>query len=119
MKVVKMILKVALLPVIAVLWVVDLLANMLLTVGSYVLGPLMFFILCCGIYTVVKQLWNQTLLLALMEGLRRTACSIKEWLPPWLGGSQARYKYYIKRLRRNEYELPWISNIVKKSADRS
>ena len=68
MKVVKMILKVALLPVIAVLWVADLLANMLLTVGSYVLGPLMFFILFCGIYTVVKQLWNQTLLLALIEG---------------------------------------------------
>ena len=68
MKVVKMILKVALLPVIAVLWVVDLLANMLLTVGSYVIGPLMFFIFCCGIYTVVKQLWNQTLLLALIEG---------------------------------------------------
>ena len=68
MKVVKMILKVALLPVIAVLWVADLLANMILTVGSYVLGPLMFFILFCGIYTVVKQLWNQTLLLALIEG---------------------------------------------------
>lgn len=68
MKVVKMILKVALLPVIAVLWVADLLANILLTVGSYVLGPLMFFILFCGIYTVVKQLWNQTLLLALIEG---------------------------------------------------
>lgn len=68
MKVVKMILKVALLPMIAVVWVVDLLANMLLTVGSYVLGPLMFFILICGIYTVVKQLWNQTLLLALIEG---------------------------------------------------
>ena len=68
MKVVKMILKVALLPVIAVLCVADLLANMLLTVGSYVLGPLMFFILFCSIYTVVKQLWNQTLLLALIEG---------------------------------------------------
>ena len=68
MKVVKLILKVALLPVIAVLWVANLLVNMLLTVGSYVLGPLMFFILFCGIYTVVKQLWNQTLLLALVEG---------------------------------------------------
>ena len=68
MKVVKLILKVALLPAIAVLWMADLLANMLLTVGSYVLGPLMFFILFCGIYTVVKQLWNQTLLLALIEG---------------------------------------------------
>lgn len=68
MKVVKLILKVVLLPVIAVLWVADLLANMLLTVGSYVLGPLMFFILFCGIYTVAKQLWNQTLLLALIEG---------------------------------------------------
>lgn len=68
MKAVKMIMKVVLLPVIAVLWVVDVLANLLLTLGSYVIGPLMFFILCCGIYTVVKQLWNQTLLLALMEG---------------------------------------------------
>lgn len=68
MKAVKMIMKVVLLPLIAVLWVVDVLANLILTLGSYVIGPLMFFILCCGIYTVVKQLWNQTLLLALMEG---------------------------------------------------
>lgn len=68
MKVVKMIMKVVLFPLIAVLWVVDVLANLLLTLGSYVLGPLMFFILCCGIYTVVKQLWDQTLLLTLMEG---------------------------------------------------
>ena len=68
MKAVKMIMKVVLFPLIAVLWVVDVLANLLLTLGSYVLGPLMFFILCCGIYTVVKQLWDQTLLLTLMEG---------------------------------------------------
>lgn len=68
MKVVKMIMKVVLFPLIAVLWVVDVLANLLLTLGSYVLGPLMFFILCCGIYTVVKQLWDQTLLLTPMEG---------------------------------------------------
>ena len=68
MKVVKMIMKVVLFPLIAVLWAVDVLANLLLTLGSYVLGPLMFFILCCGIYTVVKQLWDQTLLLTLMEG---------------------------------------------------
>ena len=68
MKVVKMIMKVVLFPLTAVLWVVDVLANLLLTLGSYVLGPLMFFILCCGIYTVVKQLWDQTLLLTLMEG---------------------------------------------------
>ena len=68
MKAVKRIMKVVLLPLIAVLWVVDVLANLILTLGSYVIGPLMFFILCCGIYTVVKQLWNQTLLLALMEG---------------------------------------------------
>lgn len=69
MKAVKTIMRVVLLPLIAVLWVVDVLANLLLTLGSYVLGPLMFFIFCCGIYTVVKQLWNQTLLLALMEGV--------------------------------------------------
>lgn len=68
MKAVKMIMRVVLLPLIAVLWVVDVLANLLLTLGSYVIGALMFFILCCGIYTVVKQLWNQTLLLILMEG---------------------------------------------------
>lgn len=68
MKAVKMIMRVVPLPLIAVLWVVDVLANLLLTLGSYVIGPLMFFILCCGIYTVVKQLWNQTLLLILMEG---------------------------------------------------
>ena len=68
MKAVKMIMKVVLLPLIAVLWVVDVLENLILNLVSYVIGQLMFFILCCGIYTVVKQLWNQTLLLALMEG---------------------------------------------------
>lgn len=43
MKAVKMIMRVVLLPLIAVLWVVDVLANLLLTLGSYVIGPLMFF----------------------------------------------------------------------------
>ncbi len=52
------------------LTVVNVIAIMLLHVGSFIMGPLMFFILGCGIYTVFKHDWNQTLILFIME----TAC---------------------------------------------
>lgn len=47
--------------------VINVIAMMLLLVGSFVMGPLMFFILGCGIYTVFKHDWGQTFLLFLME----------------------------------------------------
>ena len=47
--------------------VINVIAMMLLHVGSFVMGPLMFFILGCGIYTVFKHDLGQTFLLFLME----------------------------------------------------
>lgn len=50
--------------------VMSAIVNMLIQLGSFVMSPLMVFILGCGIYTVYKQAWNHTLILLMME----TAC---------------------------------------------
>ena len=45
-------------------------AVMLINVGSFIMGPIMFIILGCGIFTVFKHEWDQTLFLFVLE----TAC---------------------------------------------
>lgn len=60
-------LKVLLFPLVAVCVLIKWLGILLMTCGAYVLSPLMLFIFACGIYTVFKQQWNQTLILAVLE----------------------------------------------------
>ena len=45
-------------------------AVMLINVGSFIMGPIMFIILGCGIFTVFKHEWDQILFLFVLE----TAC---------------------------------------------
>ena len=68
MKILRILLKIAALPLIIFIAVVRFIFNALTNLSCYVIGPLMLLILGCGIYTVVKQLWSQTFLLVLMEG---------------------------------------------------
>lgn len=65
---VKMILKLLLLPVVAVLTLVYWLAYALINVGAYVVGPILFLIMGIIIYTVFKHAWYHTGLLSLIEG---------------------------------------------------
>ena len=67
MKMIRFLLKLAALPLLLLLALVSFIFHALTDLSSYVIGPLMWLILGCGIYTVVKQLWSQTFLLVLME----------------------------------------------------
>lgn len=67
MKVLRIFLKIMVLPLMLLIGIVHVLFNTLTNLSCYVIGPLMLFIFGCGIYTVVKQLWIQTFLLGLME----------------------------------------------------
>ena len=67
MRIFRVIFKILALPLMLFLAIVRVLFNLCANLSCYVLGPLMLFILGCGIYTIVKQLWSQTFLLALME----------------------------------------------------
>lgn len=67
MMILKMIKRVILLPVILILQIANIIANLALNIGSYLMGPLMFFVFGCLVYSVIRQMWNHTFLLALIE----------------------------------------------------
>ena len=64
---VKLIMKLFLMPVILFLTMVTLLAKMVLTLGAYIVGPFMFFVFGCAVWTVYKHFWYQTGMLAAIE----------------------------------------------------
>lgn len=66
-KLIKFPFKLFVLPLILICTTVALLVKLAANLSCYVLGPLMLFLLGCGIYTITKQQWSQTILLALME----------------------------------------------------
>ncbi len=65
----KSLLKLAALPVILILRVAMLLAKIAGYVGSYILSPVMLFILACGIYCLVKTRWTDVAILFGMEAV--------------------------------------------------
>ena len=64
---VKVIMKFLLMPVILLLTMVTLLAKMVLTLGAYIVGPFMFFVFGCAVWTVYKHIWYQTGMFAAIE----------------------------------------------------
>lgn len=64
---VKLIMKLFLMPVILILTMVTLLAKMVLSLGAYIVGPFMFFVFGCAVWTVYKHFWYQTGMLAAIE----------------------------------------------------
>ena len=69
MKLIRALAKVFVVPLLAVLRLLCLLINMAAKLSCLVMGPFMLFIFCCGVYTVVKQLWSQTFLLCLIGAI--------------------------------------------------
>lgn len=59
-------LKIMLLPLLLVTATVSVLLQIAAHLSCYVMGPLLLFLLGCGIYTVVQQLWSQTFLLGVI-----------------------------------------------------
>ena len=68
MRVIRKFAKIMILPLMLLIGILHFALNLITKLSSYLIGPLMLLIFGCGIYTVVKQLWSQTFLLALMEG---------------------------------------------------
>ncbi len=63
----KMIFKILLFPVVFILQFVWFIASILLQLSMWVISPVIFFVLGCGIYCVVKARWSDVLLLTLIE----------------------------------------------------
>lgn len=69
MMIIKFLLKILAVPVMILCKLIRFLIDMAAKVSCLILGPFTLFVLGCVIYTIVKQAWNQTILLALIEAV--------------------------------------------------
>ena len=67
MFILRILLKTALLPVVLILLFVKVIVKVGMQLSSIILGGLILFVAGCLIYTITKQAWSQTFLLALIE----------------------------------------------------
>ena len=67
MFILRILLKTALLPVVLILLIVKVIVKVGMHLSSIVLSGLILFVAGCLIYTITKQAWSQTFLLALIE----------------------------------------------------
>ena len=67
MFILRILLKAALLPVVLILLIVKVIVKVGMHLSSIVLGGLILFVAGCLIYTITKQAWSKTFLLALIE----------------------------------------------------
>lgn len=68
-KLIKLPFKLLALPLILVLMTAVILVKLLTNLSAYLMGPLMLFILGCGIYSAVQQMWTSVVILAVSEVL--------------------------------------------------
>ena len=65
MKLIKLPFKLLALPIILILMAAALLVKLVTNLSAY--GPLMLFILGCGIYSAVQQMWTSVAILVILE----------------------------------------------------
>lgn len=63
----KMLLKIVLMPVMLVLFFLRLLIRIGMELSSVVLGSLMLIVFICLIYTVIQQMWSTALIFTIIE----------------------------------------------------
>lgn len=68
-KLIKLPFKLLALPLILVLMTAVILVKLLTNLSAYIMGPLMLFILGCGIYSAMQQMWTSVVILAVSEVL--------------------------------------------------
>ena len=73
MFILRILLKTALLPVVLILLFVKVIVKVGMQLSSIILGGLILFVAGCLIYTITKQAWSQTFLLALIEAGMRSS----------------------------------------------
>ena len=62
----RFVLRVLFLPLVVLCYVIMWLALLTIKCGSYILSPVLWFIGVCCIFTIIRQQWNQTLLLLII-----------------------------------------------------
>ena len=67
MRILKLIGKILLLPVVLILGILRLLVKIGMEVSSFILGALMLIVLGCIIFTIVQHTWNSMWILIVME----------------------------------------------------
>ncbi len=67
MRLLKLIGKILLLPVVLILGILRLLVKIGMEVSSFILGALMLIVLGCIIFTIVQHTWNSMWILIVME----------------------------------------------------
>lgn len=76
----RVLLKVLAMPLILILKVFCLMVNALAKVSAYVLSPLVFFVLGCGIYCICKAKWSDVAILFSIEAIIFVAMFGMGWL---------------------------------------
>lgn len=66
MRLVKLPFKILALPVMLALGALGLIAKLATNLSCYIVGQFMLFLVGCGIYAIVMQLWNQVAILAVL-----------------------------------------------------
>ncbi len=74
MFILKLLMKVLLLPIMLVLFVLRVLVKIGVELSSIVLGGLMLVVFGCIIYAIVQQMWPSTAILVVMEACLVMAC---------------------------------------------
>ena len=69
MKLIKLPFKIFVFPVIALLWLVTMLAKVTVKIVCYIAGPVMLVLLGLIIYVITKQRWDDLFILGCMEGI--------------------------------------------------
>lgn len=86
MKLIKLPFKLLALPIILILMAAALLVKLVTNLSAYVMGPLMLFILGCGIYSAVQQMWTSVAILVVLEILCVVAMFFAVVIETILGG---------------------------------
>ncbi len=63
----KLFVKILLLPVMLLLWILRLLMKIGMEISSFVLGALMVIVFACIVFTIVQHTWNSMMILMAME----------------------------------------------------
>ena len=63
----KLFVKILLLPVMLLLWILRLLMKIGMEISSFVLGALMLIVFVCIVFTIVQRTWNSMMILMAME----------------------------------------------------
>ena len=63
----KLFVKILLLPVMLLLWILRLLMKIGMEISSFVLGALMLIVFACIVFTIVQHTWNSMMVLIAVE----------------------------------------------------